>query len=520
MVRNKILGYRRNGAPIYEIKGGAPTDEERIETLLTDANAHLDEADEITRTYGSDLTNAPAGQRERHARATSLAVAKTAEADDLRAFAGRRARALEAAGSDGGRSGNLLVESGQSHTGGGQEPSYAPRRRSNPWAGLGDNAGRADTFTGMRARAFDAIALAPDVPDFGRNKLAEMMDDKRIELERDAPELILAGLDPSYRSAFIKIMRDPQQGHLMWTGDEQLAYQRVAGARAAMGLTNVNGGYLLPFTLDPTIIETNAGTANPFRTLARQVLTSTNTWNGVNSAGVTAEWTAEAAEFADASPTVGNVQITPAKADALIVASWEIIADTDIASQIPDLISDAKARLESTAFAAGSGTNQPWGLVTRVAAVTTSRVSPGTGGTLSGAADIYTLYNALTPRARQSASRGFLANNTVISKIRGFDVYGGSSFWSDMNGPTPARLLGVPIYESSPMDAAITTGSNAALAGDFSRYIVVDRLGVTLVLDPMVLGPSRRPTGQSQWVAYWRTGGDCADTGAFRVMRL
>jgi hypothetical protein len=45
------------------------------------------------------------------------------------------------------------------------------------------------------------------------------------------------------------------------------------------------------------------------------------------------------------------------------------------------------------------------------------------------------------------------------------------------------------------MDSAITISSNILLTGDFSRYIVVDRLGVTLTLDPMVLRANRRPTG-------------------------
>ena len=152
--------------------------------------------------------------------------------------------------------------------------------------------------------------------------------------------------------------------------------------------------------------------------------------------------------------------------------------------------------------------------------MTSSRVAPTTGGSFAAASKVYLVYNALTARARQSGARGFIANNTAISKIRGFDVYGGSSFWSDMNGPTPARLFGVPIFESSPMDSAVTTGSNILVAGDFSRYIVVDRLGITLTLDPMVLGPNRRPLGQSQSVAYWRTGGDCADVGAYRVLKL
>ena len=58
-----------------------------------------------------------------------------------------------------------------------------------------------------------------------------------------------------------------------------------------------NGGYLVPFTLDPTIILTNAGITGNIRAISSQVTIATDNWNGVSSAGVTGEWTAEAAEF-------------------------------------------------------------------------------------------------------------------------------------------------------------------------------------------------------------------------------
>ena len=87
-------------------------------------------------------------------------------------------------------------------------------------------------------------------------------------------------------------------------------------ARAALSLTSANGGYLVPFTLDPTIILTNAGSANPFRQISNVKTTATNDWNGVTSAGVNAGWLAEGTEDSDHSPTFGNLKITPQKASA------------------------------------------------------------------------------------------------------------------------------------------------------------------------------------------------------------
>src|SRR6185437_4784085 len=88
--------------------------------------------------------------------------------------------------------------------------------------------------------------------------------------------------------------------HILTTGSEE--YQEAFAAylarpsenmqRTALSLTNVNGGYLLPFVLDPTIILTNASSANPWRRISNVKTTTSNTWNGVNSAGVNAAWLA------------------------------------------------------------------------------------------------------------------------------------------------------------------------------------------------------------------------------------
>src|SRR6185312_2119294 len=115
--------------------------------------------------------------------------------------------------------------------------------------------------------------------------------------------------------------------------------------RAALSLTNANGGYLLPFVLDPTIILTNAGSANPLRRISNIKQTTSNTWNGVNSAGVTAAWLAEAGVAADATTTVGNIVVTPQKAAAWVFGSYEVLEDTDFGQQLPRLLADAKDRL-------------------------------------------------------------------------------------------------------------------------------------------------------------------------------
>ena len=326
-----------------------------------------------------------------------------------------------------------------------------------------------------------------------------------------ARHILLTG-SPAYRSAFAKFLERPADFMVNLSDAEREAF------RTAMSTTAANGGYLIPFLLDPTVVLTNNGTANSIRQISRVETGTSNKWNGVTSAGVTAEWKTEGSAAADGSPTFSQPSITAYLADAYVLGSFEAFEDTNIEAQLPGLIQDAKDRLEATAFTTGSG-SQPQGIVTATTAITASRVSPTTGGAFSAASEVYKLINAVPARHRSNVS--WLANFAIINTIRGFDTYGGSAFWANLGADTPERLLGRPIYETSDMTSTVTTGSNILLAGDFSQYLIYDRVGISLEYVPQVFDTSTgRPTGQRGFLAHWRTGADVLNVNAFRVLKL
>lgn len=312
-----------------------------------------------------------------------------------------------------------------------------------------------------------------------------------------AEQILVTGA-PEYLAAFEQYLTDPGG----------------FSTRAALSLTPANGGYLVPFTLDPTIILTNVGSANPYRRIATVKTTTTNDWNGVTSAGVSAEWTAEGIEAADATPTVGPLKITPAKADAYLFGSFEVLSDSDIAQQLPELLADAKDRIEETAFAVGSGTGQPWGVITRG----TSQNRAGTAATGPVGQDVYALAGALPARWRGPRSNVvWLANLTTINSLRNVPSFTGSttSIVND-SGPEPT-MLGKPLLESTSILGTFTTGNKVLAYLDGRQYYIVDRVGMSVVYDPVVLGANRRPTGQGAWYAFWRTGADVSVATAVRV---
>ncbi|SCL21691.1 phage major capsid protein [Micromonospora inyonensis] len=384
------------------------------------------------------------------------------------------------------------------------------RRRSirNPYENLDAiRAGLADPAD-VRARAVAAIeqyanrtdhwALAHD----GAEQATKLVEKTGARFGTAVARQMLITGTPEYLAAFQSYMEDP--GGM--------------SSRAALSLTPANGGYLVPFTLDPTIILTNNGSANPYRAYATIKTTATNDWNGVTSAGVSAEWTAEGIEAADATPTVGQLKITPQKADAYLFGSYEVLGDSDIAQQLPELLADAKDRLEESAFAVGTGTGQPNGVLARG---TTLAAAAGTAATGPTAASVYSLMGALPARWRgPRANNVWLANLTTINALRNVPSFTGSttSIVND-SGPVPT-LLGKPLLESTSVAGAFANGAKVLAFGDMRQYYIVDRVGMSVVYDPVVLGANRRPTGQGAWYAFWRVGADVSTAGAFRVLTL
>lgn len=118
---------------------------------------------------------------------------------------------------------------------------------------------------------------------------------KRSREEReDAARLFLALSNPHYLEAFRSVLRYPMEFTAGGTGFETLTdEQRQAWrdvrtndlVRASFAESSgATGAFALPLQLDDTTF-TNAGAASPFRRLARAVVGTSSTWNGVTSSG-------------------------------------------------------------------------------------------------------------------------------------------------------------------------------------------------------------------------------------------
>lgn len=363
----------------------------------------------------------------------------------------------------------------------------------------------------VRSRGLAAIEKVGGLTDAHRERAEHLVRSLNPSI---ALRLAATGSD-IYRDAFAKRIADPYGRNL--TTEEANAEARAAS------LTDNAGGYAVPFTLDPTIILTSDGSVNPFRQISRVVPVTTDTWNGVSTAGVSAAFGAEATAITEGSPTLAQPSIQVHKARAVIDYSVEIGMDwPGFQSDMLMLLQDAKDTLEATKFAvgAGNGSNEPVGIVTALTG-TGSEINVSTSEALV-AADLYAMEEALGPRFRPNAS--FVANKAIYNLIRQFDTAGGAALWERIGAGMPSQLLGYNAYEASAMDgaynAAATANNYIAILGDFRNYVIADRVGMSVENVPHRVDGDGKLTGQRALFAWWRVGADSVNDAAFTMLDL
>jgi HK97 family phage major capsid protein len=393
----------------------------------------------------------------------------------------------------------------------GEPASIEDRSFKDPWnldemrAYPFDSPGR---LAELRARAKSAIELMPGTSDARRKTMTEFVERHDDDTGRIS-QLVLAS-SPDYMSFFGKRLRFGDAAIL--TEGENKAAQR------AMSLTTTEGGFLIPFQLDPTVIITSDGSLNQIRRAARTVIATSNVWQGVSAGAVVFTWDAEAAAANDAAPTFAQPAIPVYKGVGFIPISIEALMDEqNVTAEIGRLLAFGKDVQDAAAFATGSGSAQPTGIVTALTGG--ASIVPSSTADAFLIADLYAVQAGLPARYRPNAS--WLANNAWYNLVRGFNVQGQ---WTEIGADRPALLMGKPAYESEDMDGVITAAADNYMAvfGDFSNYVIADRVGMTVETIQHLLDGSTPsvPTGQRGVYCYYRVGADSVNDGAFSMLNV
>ena len=345
--------------------------------------------------------------------------------------------------------------------------------------------------------------------DAQRDRLARLIDKHRDDDYGTVARRVIGTSSPAYQEGWALTMKGrPVAGRM-------LAVLQSYG-------DGTDGGYALPVAIDPTFVLTSDGEVMPLRQpgWARVETITTKSWSGITTAGVTAAYVGERTTTgaADGAPTdFANPSATPVRADVSVDVSLEYLQDYGtqaLLAEVGSLIQVAKDDLEAVKFFMGSGSSEPDGIVARLITDTTSIVATDVNDVFD-LGDIDKLIGALPPRFRSRAK--FAANHAILQLVPGFGVAGQPA--DSIYSPLSKTLRGYAVAEASAMDDVATDAKEILLFGDFSKFVIVDRLGLTSKVVDSFDG-SGRPTGNSSIYAAWRNDSQILAVNAFRLLKV
>jgi HK97 family phage major capsid protein len=381
----------------------------------------------------------------------------------------------------------------------------------------GNRSTQATPHNRARDEALRTIERAADLSPEAGDRLTNLVE--RDSLGVDSRYLSAVG-DAQYAEAFGTILQHGPSAHLRMSREQVEAVQRVTQAMSERALSTgvgAEGGFAVPFALDPTIILTSDGSVNPLRQLARVRTITSNEWKGVDSTGISAAYADEGAEVGDNTPALGQPAFKPQRAHAFVPFSIEIGQDwSALQAELGELFRDAKDQLEAEQFVNGDGVApNPEGLVAGLPAgslVNTAAASAYAVG------DVYALEDALPSQFVPRAT--FLASNAIINNTYRF-VGTGDPDEPRLVNDDRTRILGKPLSEVSTMDATVVAGNDILVYGDINRaFQITDRIGMSVELVGHLFGAAGRPTGQRGLYAFWRNTAGVLVANAVRALRV
>lgn len=443
--------------------------------------------------------------------------ARLAKIDNVRETARAATEAAEAAAAKAGNdddSEHIRSAGGRGVESGGRSPEFM--QRVDPW---GDGV---EVRSLTRREATDRALKVAELKELTRHLATDQLDQIDHLLRTSTPDrdaswiarMALLTEREEYRTGWMKLITQPTP---VLTAEEAQAMNDVTQFRAMSGSVDTSGGFGVPVLIDPTIILTAQGSMNPFRRLARVETITTDAWNGVSSAGVTWAYSTEGAAYTDNAPTLAQPTVPVHEAKGFIPFSIRVSQDyPGFAEEMSRLLMEGYDELQANKFATGTGTNEPFGILTALAANTNVTVHVTTNGQLAGT-DVNTAWGALPDRYKANAT--WVVNEGIANDLASLaNNNNWSNFTVNLTGQVE-QIRNHPVEFSSYFPSALTTATaaNVLVVGDFRNYLIADRVGMTVELVPHLF-TNNMPTSQRGWVAYARNGADSINDLGFRLL--
>lgn len=334
-------------------------------------------------------------------------------------------------------------------------------------------------------------------------------------------------ISPSKERAALKMAEKPEYGRAFYRwarmGVEGLrvADEKVLqDTRALVEGTDAQGGYIAPTQL----IQGVQRGAQDLEQLRPRMLVATTNSKSITiteeADAVQMDWVAELGAKPEDQPAFGQRVINAHVGAVVVWVSDELLEDTSfgLEAYLSTLAAEGKVELEETAFAAGTGAGQPFGILTRINGQTgtPNRYTTAAIGALS-ADDLKRAFYALRLRYRRRAA-WVLGTNAVLAVQLLKDSNGQYIWQPGLQAGQPDRVVGAPLIENeaAAINNAVASGNDIGFVGDLKRYTVLQRLAMQVKR----LEELRAMTDEVGFRFRFRTGGDVQTTQAFRSIRV
>lgn len=295
--------------------------------------------------------------------------------------------------------------------------------------------------------------------------------------------------------------------------------ERVAIRNTMSTTTGSQGGYTVASEIGDNVIEMLKA-YGAMRDVATIITTdSGNPLSYPTSDGTseTGEWLAENAAGSTSDPTFGTVPLTAYKAGSkIITVPIELLEDSsfDVAGFVMNRMAQRIGRTASAGYTTGSGSAQPYGVVTQASSGKVGLTGQTTSFIYD---DLVDLYESVDQAYIDSGKCMFMFNQGVRKALRKMVDTAGRPIWTPnydfgSSAGVPDELLGVKVKINNDM-AAQAASAKPILFGDFSQYIIRDVRQVVL----MKFEDSNYLTkGQIGFMGWVRTAGNLANTSAVK----
>lgn len=291
-----------------------------------------------------------------------------------------------------------------------------------------------------------------------------------------------------------------------------------------------DGGYLVPEETEAGI-DRVLGTVSTIRSLARVISISGDTYKKlINVGGATSGWVGEEDDRPEtATPKLREIAVNTKELYANPAITQTSLEDAriDIAAWLADEVSIEFAEQEGAAFANGDGVKRPRGLFSydnvsndayswgKLGFVPSGKAAgfADASATVNPADALIDLYYALKAGYRNGAS--WLMSDRTMAQVRKFKDAEGAYIWAPPTGTAEvATILGKPVHNDDNV-AGVAAGAFPIAFGDFQRgYLVVDRLGISVLRDPYTAKPN------VHFYTKKRVGGGVVNFEAIKLLKI